>query len=84
MKREPIPLGYVIPIKHALQGHKRSPRLWDKHISKIIIDEMGFKATTHEPCLYYKHDAVDGLLLICRPVDDFCVVGKDSLVIDKV
>ena len=84
LKREPIPLGYVIPIKHALQGHKRAPRLWDKHISKIIIDEMGFKATTHEPCLYYKHDGVDGLVLICRQVDDFAVAGKDPLVIDKV
>ena len=45
---------------------------------------MGFKATTHEPCLYYKHDAVDGLVLICRQVDDFAVAGKDPMVIDKV
>ena len=33
---EPIPDGYVVPILKALQGHPESPRLWDKHISKMV------------------------------------------------
>ena len=67
---ERIPDGYVIPILHALQGHPEAPRLWDKYVTKIITEEMGFKATTHEPCLYFKHGN-DGIELILRQVDDF-------------
>ena len=53
LHREPILDGNVIPILHALQGHPKAPRLWDKYISKIITEELKFKATVHEPCLYY-------------------------------
>ena len=31
---DPIPLHYVIPIQHNLQGHPEGPRLWHKHINK--------------------------------------------------
>jgi len=59
LKRPPIAVGQVIPIQKALQGHPEypeSPRLWDKYITKILIDEMGFTPTTHKPCLYFKYD----------------------------
>jgi hypothetical protein len=52
--KDPIPDGYVIPVQKALQGHPELPRLWDKYISKMITEELGFKSTVHEPCLYYK------------------------------
>ena len=42
--------------KSASQGHPELPRLWDKYITKILIDKMGFTPTTHEPCLYFKYD----------------------------
>lgn len=29
----PIPEDYVLPVKHALQGHPESPWLWEKHIT---------------------------------------------------
>ena len=44
---------------------------------------MGFKATTHEPCLYYKHDD-NGLTLILRQVDDFHVSAKTVAMCNKV
>jgi hypothetical protein len=59
--KDPIPEGYVIPVKKALQGHPESPRLWDKYISKIITEELGLQSTVHEPCLYYKRDKDDNL-----------------------
>jgi hypothetical protein len=62
--KDPIPEGYVIPVQKALQGHPESPRLWDKYISKTITEELGFKATVHKPCLYYKRDEHDNLTLI--------------------
>ena len=36
----PIPKGYVIPIQKALQGYPTFPRLWDKHLSKMLINEL--------------------------------------------
>ena len=80
----PIPEGHVIPILKALQGHPESPRLWDKYISKMLINELGFKATVHEPCLYYKRDADDNITLILRQVDDFLVSNKDSKECDRI
>ena len=47
----PIPEGYVIPVKRAMQGHPESPRLWEKWCDKMIQQHQ-FKPTTHEPCLY--------------------------------
>ena len=50
---------------------------------KIIIDNMGFKATTHELCLYYKHYD-NGLTLILRQVDDLLCSAKDAVVCKDV
>ncbi len=47
----PIPDGYVIPVRRAMQGHPESPRLWEKWCDKMIQQHQ-FKPTTHEPCLY--------------------------------
>jgi hypothetical protein len=47
----PIPDGYVIPVRRAMQGHPESPRLWEKWCDKMI-QEHHFTPTTHEPCLY--------------------------------
>jgi hypothetical protein len=74
--RDPIPLGYVLKVNKALQGHPEAPRLWHKHIDHILTKEMGFKATTHETCIYQKR--VDGdLILILRQVDDFSIASTN-------
>jgi hypothetical protein len=71
MGNEPIPEGYVLPVKHALQGHPKAPRLWEKHIVKIL-DNLGFKSTTHEKCIYQKTVKGEKVLFL-RQVDDFAV-----------
>ena len=48
----PIPIGHVLPVQGALQGHPESPRLWAQLIDKIIL-KLNLKPCTHEPCLYY-------------------------------
>ena len=84
MGNAPIPYGHVIPILKALQGHPESPRLWDKHMSKMLIQELGVKATVHEPCLYYKRDDNNNITLILRQVDDFLVSNKSSAEYDRI
>jgi hypothetical protein len=60
-----------------LQGHPEGPRLWHKHIHGIMLDSLGFKACTHEHCLYYKRDETSNeLILVLRQVDDSIISAK--------
>jgi hypothetical protein len=47
--RDPIPRGHVLKVNKALQGHPEAPRLWHKHIDKIMTKELGFRATMPVP-----------------------------------
>ena len=50
-QQPPLPHGHIIPINLAMQGHPKSPRLWEKHADGILRD-IGLRPTVHEPCLY--------------------------------
>jgi hypothetical protein len=49
---------YVIPVNRAIQGHPEAGALFQTFITKILVDELGFKSTPHERNLYY--GLVDG------------------------
>lgn len=76
LQRPPIPLGWVVPILKNLQGHPEAPRLWSKHITNLIIDKLHFTPTTHEPCLYFKHEPNGNIILLLRQVDDFLIAAS--------
>jgi hypothetical protein len=60
-------------VQRAIQGHPEAPRLWEKHINKILC-ELGLKPTKHEPCLY--SGLINGeRLLFKRQVDDFATAS---------
>jgi len=66
-------------VRHALQGHPKSPRLWAAINDKILRGPtLNFKSTTHEPCLYRGEMDGDSVFLL-RQVDDFAVA---SLLVD--
>lgn len=78
--RSPIPKNYVLPVNNALQGHPESPRLWEQHIHKILVENLHFTATTHEKCLYSRlHPVTSQLQLLLRQVDDFSVSADDQV-----
>ena len=65
----------VIPLYRALQGHPEAGVLWERMITDILINKMGFKNTTHERNIYT--GMVDGEeVLVCRQVDDFASGSK--------
>ena len=48
-----IDCSLVLPVQHALQGHPESGRLWEQHISSILMsEEFGFTTTTHDRSIY--------------------------------
>ena len=68
---------YYVKVQHAIQGHPESPRLWQLFIDKILT-EIGFRATTHEPCVYkLQNDSFNEEVFLLRQVDDFAL-GCDS------
>jgi len=72
----------VVQVKNAIQGHPESPRLWEKHIDKILRD-LGFKPTRHEPCLY--RAAINGhMVLFLRQVDDFAIAANNAATVDQL
>jgi hypothetical protein len=64
----------VVRVHNAIQGHPESPRLWEKHIDKILR-QLGLTPTTHEPCLYSGIFNGAKVLFVCQ-VDDFADVPR--------
>ena len=80
--RTPLPEGYVVPLLSAMQGHPEAPRLWERHIDKILRS-IGLVPTIHEPCLY--SGIVNGKrVLLLRQVDDFATASSDAATCDTV
>jgi hypothetical protein len=79
---KPVDRNHVLPIQHALQGHPESARLWDEHITGILM-AIGFKNTKHERNLYVAH--IDGtMILLARQVDDFALASPSPALAAKV
>ena len=72
----------VIPLYRALQGHPEAGVLWERMITDILVNKMGFKNTTHERNLYV--GTIDGQeVLVCRQVDDFASAAADQKIAEK-
>ena len=78
MRFPPIKIGRVLPVRHALQGHSESPCLWDTMIHNILMSpSIGFKGTTHNPCLYNGR-INGGPIFLLRQVDGFSVAAPHT------
>ena len=70
--------GYVYRVKKAMYGLKQAPRAWSLLIRKFISEEMGFRATVSDPCLFTKRSRSGKLMMIFLFVDDFQVAYDSS------
>ena len=50
----------------------------------MLVDKFEFKTCNHEPCLYYKTDKDNNLMLIVRQVDDVLICSKNADECDKM
>ncbi len=65
-----------------MQGHPKSPRLWEKHFDWILHD-IGLTPTIHESCIY------SGLILgervlFMRQVNDFSISAPSQRIANHV
>jgi hypothetical protein len=59
-----------------MQGHPKSPRLWEKHADSILR-ELGLTPTVHKPCLY--SSKIHGQCILFMPqVDDFANASPNA------
>ena len=82
-----VPRNFVLPVKHTLQGHPESSRLWAILINNILLKDIKLKPTKHEPCLYHGVYKGNEILFLCQ-VDDFAIacdneqIAKDIMIAD--
>jgi hypothetical protein len=75
-QQPPLGPGQVIPVLSAMQGHPKSPRLWEKHANSILRD-LGLTPTVHKPCFY--SGMVEGKRVIFKcQVDNFAIAAPDK------
>ena len=50
-----IKRGSVMEVLHSFQEHRLSGKQWMKMIDNVLIDDLGFSATTHDQCICKKN-----------------------------
>ncbi|KAM9916721.1 hypothetical protein OXX59_009799, partial [Metschnikowia pulcherrima] len=73
---------YVLKLQKSLYGLKQSPLVWNETLNKEFL-KQGFKRAINEPCIYYKGEGKNALLVGVY-VDDMLIVGANQKQIDKV
>ena len=56
-------LDLVANLEKSMYGTKKAPRFWNKKISSVLAEGIGFKTSDADPCLYTRHDR-DGIMMI--------------------
>ena len=72
----PISRKYVLSVHHALQGHQEIGEMWMHFIDNILINQMSFKNTTHDRCIYRKVINNEVVYILCQIDDYFPQVKK--------
>jgi hypothetical protein len=69
----------VMKITTSLYGDQRAANLWYNRIRKSLEDDMGFKCSEYDPCLFIRKDC-----LLCLYVDDAILHARDDAVLEEV
>ena len=69
----------LLYLKRALYGTKQASRLWQNTLCSFLVDELHFKRSTTDPCLFRYQKGKDSILLGIY-VDDIIVAyrGNDT------
>ncbi|KAM9886715.1 hypothetical protein OXX79_014025, partial [Metschnikowia pulcherrima] len=73
---------YVLKLQKSLYGLKQSPLVWNETLNEEFL-KQGFKRAINEPCIYYKGEGKNALIVGVY-VDDMLIVGANQKQIDKV
>ena len=69
----------VMKITTSLYGDQRAANLWYNKIRKTLVDELNFKCSEYDPCLFIRDDC-----LLCLYVDDAILHAQTDSVLEDV
>jgi hypothetical protein len=70
---------YALKLHANLYGQKQASRVWYQHLSKRLVDQVGFTKSTFDECVFFK-----GNVIYVLYTDDSLLVGPDREEIDRV
>ena len=77
------PSDYVLKLKRNIYGQKQAGRVWNKYLERKLIEEVGFKKSKVDECVFYK-----GKTMYILYTDDSILAGpsKDEIesIIDQI
>jgi len=69
---------YVLKLHRNVYGQKQASRVWNKYLSNILINKVGFKQSKVDECVFYR-----GNVMYVLYTDDSILAGPDLSEIDK-
>jgi hypothetical protein len=70
---------YVLKIHRNIYGQKQAGRVWNKYLSRKLTEELGFKQSKVDECVYYR-----GKTLYVLYTDDSLLAGPDENEIQQI
>ena len=52
---------------------------WNNNILRVLVNELGFKKSIEEPCLFYRNDG-NGEIMVYIYVDDIAMIGEERAI----
>ena len=69
---------YVLKLHANLYGQKQAGRVWYQHLSRRLVEQVGFTKSAVDECVFYR-----GQVIYVLYTDDSIIVGPDQAEIDK-
>lgn len=76
-------LDKVCKLNKSLYGLKQAPKQWYEKMHKFLDEDLGFKSSQNDPCLYTKHEG-SNIVIMCLYVDDLLIAGSDKSEVAKI
>jgi Reverse transcriptase (RNA-dependent DNA polymerase). len=73
------PKDYVLKLKQNVYGQKQAGRVWNKYLVDKLVNEVGFKQSEVDECVFYK-----GNILYVLYTDDSIIAGPNKEEIEYV
>ena len=70
---------YVLKLKRNIYGQKQAGRVWNKYLERKLIEEVGFKKSNVDECVYYK-----GRTMYILYTDDSILAGPNKQEINEI
>jgi hypothetical protein len=70
---------YALKLHHNVYGQEKAGRVWNQHLTKILIEKLGFEQSKVDDCVSYK-----GQVMYILYTDDLILAGPDPKEIDQI